>query len=153
KDVTAFAPSLHYLPYSACSPACFQETLLRTYEGTLDCPEINHVRTAEEILAGHRAHGLHDPLRWWLVYHGAEPIGVLLLADVPELGGWDLSYLGIVPEARRRGAGRELTCKALWEARQAGTPQLSLAVDDRNGPAWGLYRGLGFEPFDSREVL
>jgi ribosomal protein S18 acetylase RimI-like enzyme len=25
-------------------------------------------------------------------------------------------------------------------------------VDGRNRPAWGLYRSVGFEPFDRREV-
>jgi ribosomal protein S18 acetylase RimI-like enzyme len=30
--------------------------------------------------------------------------------------------------------------------------QVTLSVDVRNRPAWGLYRSLGFEPFELREV-
>jgi ribosomal protein S18 acetylase RimI-like enzyme len=29
---------------------------------------------------------------------------------------------------------------------------VTLSVDVRNRPAWGLYRSLGFEPFELREV-
>ncbi|MFZ8477881.1 GNAT family N-acetyltransferase, partial [Staphylococcus aureus] len=65
---------------------------------------------------------------------------------------WDVSYVGIVPEARRRGFGRELMRKALIEARVAEATQLTLSVDVRNRPAWELYRRLGFEAFEQREV-
>ena len=33
-----------------------------------------------------------------------QPVGVALVADSPDLDAWDLGYLGIVPEARRRDA-------------------------------------------------
>ena len=61
-------------------------------------------------------------------------------------------YLGIVPEARRRGLGHELAVKALREAMQMGQRQMSLSVDTRNAPARELYRKLGFVAFDRREV-
>ena len=43
--------------------------------------------------------------------------------------------------------------KALAEARAAGASSLTLSVDARNRPASELYRGLGFESFDRREVF
>jgi ribosomal protein S18 acetylase RimI-like enzyme len=43
--------------------------------------------------------------------------------------------------------------KAILEARVAEAPQLTLSVDVRNRPAWELYRRLGFEPFEQREVF
>lgn len=144
---------MNYQTYDACDPVAFRETLLRTYEHTLDCPEVNDVRSVEDILEGHKSQGNFDARRWWLAHQENVPVGVLLLADVPALGGWDVSYLGVVPEARRRGLGRDLTVKAMHEARQAGAPRLTLAVDERNKPAWELYRGLGFSPFDQRQVF
>ena len=72
-------------------------------------------------------------------------------SQVPQLI-WENAYLGIVPEARRHGYGRQLARKAIVEARAAGAAQLTLSVDARNRPAWELYRGLGFESFDQREV-
>jgi ribosomal protein S18 acetylase RimI-like enzyme len=143
---------LTYQTYRDGDPALFQRTLLRTYEATLDCPEVNGVRTIDEIIAGHQTQGRHDPARWWLGLEEGRPAGVLLVTEVPEWHGWDLSYIGVVPEARRRGVGRDMTRKAVREARAAGKVQLTLSVDTRNQPAWNLYRNLGFDPYDQREV-
>jgi ribosomal protein S18 acetylase RimI-like enzyme len=143
---------LTYRSYAAGDPALFHQTLLRTYEGTLDCPELNGVRTLEEILEGHRAQGLHEPARWWLALEGGQPVGVLLLVELPDWDAWDVAYVGVVPEKRGQGWGRELMRKALCSGREAAAGQITLSVDARNRPAWSLYRGLGFEPFELREV-
>jgi mycothiol synthase len=144
--------SLVYRTYNRCDRDIFHETLLRTYEGTSDCPEVNGVRSLQEILEGHQAQGSHNPERWWLASAGGQPVGVLLLTEIPEWHGWDVSYLGVVPAARRCGIGKELTRKAIEESRAAGAGQLTLAVDTRNRPAWDLYTSFGFEPYDQREV-
>jgi ribosomal protein S18 acetylase RimI-like enzyme len=133
--------------------AAFIETLLRTYEGTQDCPEITGVRGPEEILAGHRAQGKHDPRRWWLALSEGRPVGVLLLSEVPEWAALDVAYVGVVPEARGRGHGRALMHRALAEARADGVARLTLSVDVRNRPAWALYTDMGFTPNDRREVF
>jgi ribosomal protein S18 acetylase RimI-like enzyme len=78
---------------------------------------------------------------------------VLLVNAVPDEDGWDVAYVGVVPEARRRGVGTELVRKALFEAKAAGVPYVALSVDDRNAPARELYRRLGFEPVERREVF
>jgi ribosomal protein S18 acetylase RimI-like enzyme len=145
-------PQLTFLPHRDGARQRFQQTLLRTYHDTLDCPELNGVRDVAEIIAGHEGQGHHDPERWWLAEEAGQPVGVLLTADVPELGGWDLSYVGVVPEARGRGVGCCLTRKALVEARAAGESRLTLAVDTRNRPARLLYERLGFEATEEREV-
>src|SRR5262249_802296 len=117
----------------------FVATLMRTYEGTLDCPEINDVRTSDEILDGHRGQGRHDPALWWLATLDGLPAGVVLLTVIPDSGEWDVAYVGVVPELRRRGLGRELMLRVLGEARAASVPGVTLSVDGRNGPAWELY--------------
>jgi ribosomal protein S18 acetylase RimI-like enzyme len=43
--------------------------------------------------------------------------------------------------------------KALLEAKAVGISEVFLTVDARNQPAWEMYRALGFEPFDRREVF
>jgi ribosomal protein S18 acetylase RimI-like enzyme len=150
-----FLRSPDRLAYVACDAGdlpLFRQTLPRTYQDTLDCPEVNGVRTLDEVFEGHRAQGVHDPARWWLALEGDRPVGVLLLTAVPELEAWDVAYVGVVPEARRRGWGRELMHKALRAAHASDAAQLTLSVDARNRPAWSLYLDLGFEPFDQREV-
>jgi ribosomal protein S18 acetylase RimI-like enzyme len=142
-------------PFDPARPGPFEEALFRTYEHTLDCPEVNGVRTPAEVLEGHRAQGIYDPNRWWLARAGGpacDPVGVVIVAELPECGAWEIAYMGVVPEARRRGYGRELLHKVLWEARAAGAPRVTLSVDARNRPAWELYRGVGLEPFDRRAV-
>jgi len=145
-------PRLQYVSYAEGDARQFEQALFRSYEGTLDCPELNGVRELGEIIEGHKAQGFHDPQRWWLAKESGLPAGVLLLADIPELGGWDLSYLGVVPDARRRGIGRALTRKAIAQARLAGVERLTLAVDGRNRPALHLYTALGFQRTEHREV-
>jgi ribosomal protein S18 acetylase RimI-like enzyme len=144
---------LTYQSYASCVTDQFHRTLLRTYEATLDCPEVNGVREIEEIIAGHKSQGRHNPQNWWLASQQDRPIGVLLLAEVPDLKSWDLLYVGVEPEARGQGFGRELVRKALWEARIVEAPQLTLSVDARNQPALNLYQSLGFETYDQREVF
>jgi mycothiol synthase len=148
----ALPSSLDYRPYDSKEPSAFHQTLLRTYEGTSDCPEINGVRSVEEVITGHSAQGRFDPSRWWLALEGGQAVGVLLVTEMPDSGDWDLSYLGVVPAARRRGFGREMVLKALVEAKAAGIRRVTLSVDNRNNPALQLYRGFGFVPFDRREV-
>ncbi|HEV3203443.1 MAG TPA: GNAT family N-acetyltransferase [Gemmataceae bacterium] len=143
---------LTYQTYRNCDRAVFQQTLLRTYEDSKDCPEVNGVRTIDEIITGHKAQGRHNPDYWWLASAEGHPVAVLLIAEVAEWQCWDLAYVGVAPEARRRGFGKELTIKALWEACQAQQTQLTLSVDARNHPALNLYRRLGFEPYDQRHV-
>ncbi|MBI3411131.1 MAG: GNAT family N-acetyltransferase [Planctomycetes bacterium] len=155
-DLTAAldaAPRLRWAPYSAANRELFNKTILLTYEQTLDCPELNGLRTVDEIIAGHLAQGRPGAARWWLAFEKTTPVGVLLTTKVPDEKSWDLSYMGLIAAARGRGLGRDLAAKALHEARAAGAPQLILAVDERNAPALQLYRSLGFAGADFREVF
>jgi mycothiol synthase len=141
---------LEYQPFADDKE--FRRTLARTYEGTLDCPEINGVREIEDVLEGHRAQGSFDAERWWLARADDEPVGVLLMTEMPESGEWELAYMGVTPDARRRGYGREMLLHALCAARAADAPAVTLSVDVRNRPAWDLYRSLGFDAYDQRLV-
>jgi ribosomal protein S18 acetylase RimI-like enzyme len=143
---------LTYRSYDACDRDLFARTLLRTYEGTRDCREVNGVRTIDEILDGHKADAGLNLERWWLAFDGEQATGVLLVNESAEWQAWEVAYVGVVPEARGRGLGRELMLKAIVEAQTAETAQLTLCVDARNAPAIALYRGLGFERYDERAV-
>jgi ribosomal protein S18 acetylase RimI-like enzyme len=143
---------LIYTTFADAGPEPFAAVLARTYEGTQDCPEISDARTAGEALAGHMAGGF-DPERWWLAAAGGLPVGLLLVNPAVDGDGWEIAYVGVVPELRQNGYGRELVLKALLEAKADGQPAVTLAVDARNQPARALYHRLGFEPRESREVL
>jgi ribosomal protein S18 acetylase RimI-like enzyme len=150
----AAAPSvsLSFQTYDRCDKTLFEKTLQRTYEGTLDCPEVNGARAIDEVIAGHKAQGRHDPSRWFLALADGRPLGVLLLAEMADSSVWDLTYLGVIAEERGKGFGRELARKAIVTAQRAGVPELTLAVDVRNRPALTLYHDVGFEVTDRRQV-
>jgi ribosomal protein S18 acetylase RimI-like enzyme len=143
---------IRYVTYSETNQHAFHATLLRTYEATLDCPELNGARTIQEIIAGHLSQGDHRPERWWLALAENRPVAVAMATVIPDLQAWDLSYLGVVPEARRQGVARALAGHVLRAAQRAQAPKLILAVDERNLPALQLYGQLGFTSVDFREV-
>jgi len=145
-------PQLRFASSREVPPSLFAQTLERTYRNTLDFPELNEVRTINEILEGHRRAGVHRPENWLLATLDGEPAGLVLLTEVPG-EAWDLSYLGVVQEHRLRGVGRRLAHAALRIAQLAGCLELTVAVDERNEPARQLYRSLGFEEGATREVF
>ncbi|HLW68859.1 MAG TPA: GNAT family N-acetyltransferase [Gemmataceae bacterium] len=144
--------SLTFQSYADCDRALFQQTLWRSYEQTHDFPEVSGRRTIEEVVRGLQAVGYH-PEHWWLAWSKQVPVGVLILSALPEADGWEISYVGVVPSARRRGIGRELVRKALFETKAMGGHEVVLSVDARNEPALKLYEKLGFEVFERREVF
>jgi ribosomal protein S18 acetylase RimI-like enzyme len=137
--------------YSAGNATLFRETLARSYTGTLDCPELNGVRTVDDVLEGYEAARAGRRAPWWLLRVGEDAVGVVILTELPD-GPWDLSYVGIVPEHRRKGLARAATRRALAAARDARASQMLLAVDVRNTPARQLYLSVGFVPSDERDV-
>jgi ribosomal protein S18 acetylase RimI-like enzyme len=149
-SVSGDSPNGEFESYHAATPAVFQETLQRSYQGSLDFPEVDGRRSLAEVLEGYQAAGF-DPKRWWLKRADDGPAGVLILSEI-EQAVWDLTYVGVVPEARRRGHGRELVRKAMAEAQAGGAELLTVCVDERNAPALRLYAKLGFEEYDIRDV-
>jgi ribosomal protein S18 acetylase RimI-like enzyme len=150
--VSGIRDGLRFQTYEPADPCLFQETLLKTYEGTQDCPEVTGVRDISEIIEGHKAPDGPEMDHWWLARDGGRPVGVLLLTETAGSETWEVAYIGVVPEARGRGIGRQLMIKAGNEARAAAKSQLMLSVDARNHPAIQLYRSLGFQLYDQREV-
>ncbi len=131
----------------------------RTYEGTLDCPAVQGVRSMTDVLAGYRAVGEFDPSRWFIVreqndgQNALADVGCLLLTNHPAQKHWELVYMGVAPEARGRGLGVELVRRAQWLAGNSHAERLVLAVDAANRPAISAYSAAGFETWDRRSVF
>jgi ribosomal protein S18 acetylase RimI-like enzyme len=131
----------------------FRSVLQATYYGSLDMPELEGVRSLDEILLGHRSAGRFVAERWQLGHLPGEPeaAAVLLMAEIPGRNVWEIIYLGLTPPARGRGLGREALQHALKLA-QPHVPWVELAVDLRNKPATRLYHSSGFVVRDRRAV-
>ena len=123
-----------------------------TYQQTLDCPKLNHVRQLDDVLEGYRATGEFSSDRWLIVRHENRDIGCLLLADHPKFENMELVYMGVIPAERGRHWGADIARHAQWIARQTGRPRLVLAVDASNRPAIEMYASVGFRAWDRRRV-
>jgi ribosomal protein S18 acetylase RimI-like enzyme len=138
--------------YDAGRRETIAATLLATYEGSLDCPELNGSRTADELLAGFTG-PLPMQAEWWFLAHdGGEPVGVVLLDAGIEPGVLELSYLGLVPPARGRGWGEWMLKFSVDVAIEEGCRAVTTSVDVRNEPARRLYARHGFRECDRRDV-
>ena len=83
--------------------AQFVQAIARSYEQTLDCPALSGARDIQDVVEGHKSVGIFDPQLWSVLLRGDEPLGCLLLAEIPARNGIELVYLGLAPAARGRG--------------------------------------------------
>ena len=104
------------------------------------------------MIAGYRATGVYRAENWLIVQHDGQDVGVLILADHPQARHWELVYMGLVPEARGCGWGRQITQHAQTLAEDAQVERIVLAVDAENEPALRMYRTAGFQTWDHRSV-
>ena len=147
------APRFTWQSFADNQAAAFAEALHSSYLGSLDMPELEGLRSLDDVVAGHRASGRFDPGRWLIGRRPGEsaPAAVVLMADQAGGQAWEVTYLGLAPAARGLGLGRATLAHVLDLARPA-VPELELAVDARNAPALRLYEAAGFRPFDRRAV-
>ncbi len=147
------APAIDWAPFGAATETDFRAVLHETYTDSLDMPELEGLRSLDDIQSSHRAAGRFVAERWRVGHVRGEPDAgaVLLLAETPERDAWEVSYLGLTPAARGRGLGRSVLAHAIELARPH-IARLELAVDIRNLPAHHLYQRCGLRPFDRRTV-
>lgn len=129
------------------------QTLERTYEGTLDCPDLCGMRDPMDVVASHRATGVFDPNLWWLIEADGRCEGVMLFNPCPAQSMVELVYLGLSPALRGRGLARRLMRFALSKLADRNEREVSCAVDLRNTPAMRLYASLGFKETSRRRAL
>ncbi|HEY3244780.1 MAG TPA: GNAT family N-acetyltransferase [Phycisphaerae bacterium] len=140
-QLLSYRPERHYL---------FLRGLEASYEGSRDCPRLTGMRRTEDVLAGHRATGLHDPDLWLVAVKDEQVLGILLLTRVPQRDGLEIVYMGVSRAARGRGVGDRLILEAVAEGRRRACPLLTLAVDSANAPARRLYARWGFVETERR---
>lgn len=141
-----------WIPYSESNTAMFAETMLASYHASLDCPELGGLRPIEDVIASHRATGEFDPSLWEIARAAGQPLGCILLAGHPQVGAFEVVYMGVSSAARRRGIGSLLVRRALERCRSRRTRTLTLVVDSRNEPARHLYERFKFRTIAQRDA-
>ena len=143
---------LTFQPFSQVERARFVDVLMESYNETLDCPQLNGVRTPEDILTSYQAQGEYSADRWFLVQQVQQDVGVLILTRYPVNQNWELVYMGVVPRARGNQFGQRIVRFALSQASHAGAARLVLAADANNAPALSMYHAAGLFTWDQRRV-
>jgi mycothiol synthase len=150
----AVDPAIDWVSYSVRSHKRFADAILKTYEESLDCPQLNGVRDVEDIIAGHKAAGEFRPDLWQLAVDAdGSVLGVAVLAPMQKSGFLEVVYLGVCPEKRGRGIGKILFHRVMSLALQNGLRHLTLAVDAKNTPALRLYYGCGMKRVQLKHAL
>lgn len=129
------------------------DALPRTYEGTLDCPELSGVRRPADVVASHRAAGAWSPDLWSLIWHRGRVEGVVLMNPMPDQDGVELVYYGLTPVLRGRGLGRVLLHNAAASLAGRHERTFMCACDVRNAPALHVYEKLGMREAERRVAL
>lgn len=140
------------VPFQPADEARLIALIDRTYQGTLDCPQIDGTRATADVVCGHRAVGEFRPHLWQIVRQGDRDVGCVLVNVHSDVAHAELVYLGLVPEARGQCLGRLLTQQAQWLARQEKCERLVLAVDVANTPAIAAYRASGMTEWDRQTI-
>jgi ribosomal protein S18 acetylase RimI-like enzyme len=143
---------LEFKPYCTTSHAQWIEVITATHVESLDCSELKDPRPPDDMLAGYRDAGAFDPNLWLIARYKQQPVGCLLLADHPRHDTMELLYLGLIPEVRGRGWGKQLVRHAQWLTRRAGRRQLVTAVDSANLPAVQTYTAMDFQAWQRRRL-
>jgi mycothiol synthase len=144
---------MHWEGYGPDTHGRFAQTILQSYQDSLDCPRLSGLRQIEDIIAGHKATGEYDPMLWRLLCEDGQPLGVLLLSRVVMTDAMELVYLGLVPQARGRGLGGLLMQEAMHMIVQDNRRRLTLAVDSLNVPALRLYYAHGMQRLTSKIAM
>lgn len=132
----------------------FARTIERSYVDSLDCPQLNGRRDIDDIIAGHKAAGEFDPELWMLLSDiENRDLGVMLLNRLHRREGYELVYIGLVPEARGQRLADGLIRKAIETLAIEGGGQLITACDADNAPARKLYHRHGFGHIYARRAL
>lgn len=141
-----------YEPSSAESHRRFVTLLEQTYSGTLDCPGLNGLRSAEDMLDSHRLAGEFHSTLWKIYSVDSEDVGVLLFSSHSEQNAWEVAYVGVSPAYRGKGYSRAMLLCGLAEAFEQDCDSVFLAVDAQNHYAGKVYSDLGFEELAVRSV-
>jgi ribosomal protein S18 acetylase RimI-like enzyme len=143
---------IEFEEYATTQRARLIQVVESTYLDTLDCAALNGARDIDDVINGYQATGAFRPENWFIVRAGGADVGVLLLADHLAARHWELMYMGLVPEVRGRGWGRQIAQYAQWLGRRARVERILVAVDATNSPAAAVYRSTGFEIWERRAV-
>jgi mycothiol synthase len=129
-------PGLRLHPWENYPEAMLRSLVWQTHHETRDVPELNAFQSADTPLS---------PAAISLVAEvDQKPLGVVLLDRSPIMATAEISFVGVIPNARRQGLGEAILQAAMALLDQEVFSEVRLSFDERNQPARRLYGKLGF---------
>lgn len=142
-----------WVEYGDATHELFKTVIAQTYQGSLDCPELENIRDMEEVVRSHKASGEYDKKLWKVLLVEDQPVGVLILSPLRNSDSMELTYMGVCQNNRGQKYGRFLLAEAMRCVNQVGFAGLTLAVDERNLPAYHLYTQFGLVELFRKTVM
>ncbi len=142
-----------FQPYRESERGRLMAVIEQTYQGSLDLPMLDGVRSLDDVLTGYQHTGVWRPEMWQFVRRQGQDVGCLLLAEHQPHTVWEIVYLGMIPQVRGQGGGLATTRYAQRLVGKAGGRHLLLAADSQNQPALRIYQRAGFREFQRRQVF
>jgi ribosomal protein S18 acetylase RimI-like enzyme len=149
---TFSSSTVHWLAASHVAKTRMAKLVESTFHQTLDCPELNGLRTPDDVLDGFLdGRTYREQYLWEILRVDDQDAGCLLLSAH---GGnvAELVYMGLKPEMRGRGLGDHMVQRGITTAQRMGMNLLVVAVDQGNWPAIANYRRAGFQSHQSLSV-
>ena len=154
-------PGFKLTPFKNGTEAALADLIDETYVGTRDCPALNGLRNALDVVEGYKHVGEFCSDLWLILESDADSgtaessnrsAACLILAKHPPNPTLELIYVGVTPAFRKQGLGGKLMRQAQWLAGQANCERLVLAVDAANEPAIAMYSAAGFWAWEERAI-
>jgi ribosomal protein S18 acetylase RimI-like enzyme len=147
-------PGFSFHSYRPETHALFLAALDDSYIETADCPQLAGIRKTEDVLESHKSAGMRfDPDTWNVLTYDNQVAGLLLCHESLRQDCFEVGYLGLAKQFRRRGLGRLLLAAAMQAAHRRRRPVLALAVDATNQAATKLYFRAGMKRMQTRLAM
>lgn len=153
REIRKPKPAISFETYRSENAGRFARLVEATYQGSLDCPHLNGIRSGDEALLSHKLSGEFDPNCWLLYSLEGRDAGLILLNDHSDQSAVELVYLGVAADARGNGLGRAMLKEGFRQAAQRGRVVVFLAVDCQNHFANALYSEFDFTELARRQVM
>ncbi|MDR2169512.1 MAG: GNAT family N-acetyltransferase [Planctomycetaceae bacterium] len=134
-----------------------------TYVNTRDFPKLLSLTTATKMLDEYRRNNFSRPDLCFVIRKlssdnndkvdsgEVKDVGVLLLLDMPP-DQIELTYMGLVEDARGQGYANEIIKFARDKTVVSGRKLITTAVDEQNTPALQSYLKQGFVAWDRKKI-
>lgn len=144
---------LSFVPFQLSDFENMKEVFEQTMIETHDFPQMSGIVSTESILLNYQEQGVFHPELWFFVQVEGKNIGCLLLTDHSNVEQFELSYMGIIPEARGNRYAPQIIQYAFWLARQWKRRLITVSVDSQNEAAVHSYKKCGFRFWNRKSVF